>query len=136
MRIFLDANILFSAAGSAGSVHRFVHQLLGAGHVLCVDAYVLEEARRNLAAKREGGEAALAALLKRLKIVPAQPYGAAVDALTFLPEKDRPVLAAAIRARCDALVTGDIAHFGSLYGKSVQGVKIHSPRSLYQAVFG
>ena len=136
MRIFLDANILFCAAGSAGAVRRFVLQLRDAGHVLCVDAYVIEEARRNLAAKRDGGEAALAALLKRLKTVPAQPYGAAVDALTFLPEKDRPVLAAAIRASCDALVTGDLAHFGSRYGKSVQGVKIHSPRSLYQAVFG
>ena len=136
MRIFLDANILFSAAGSAGALRGFVLQLLDAGHVLCIDAYVIEEARRNLAAKREGGEAALAALLKRLKTVPAQPYGAAVDALTFLPEKDRPVLAAAIRGKCEALVTGDIADFGPLFGKTVQGVKIHSPRSLFQAVFG
>ena len=136
MRIFLDANILFSAAGSAGAVRGFVLQLIEAGHDLCVDAYVVEEARRNLAAKRQGGEAALAELLKRLNSVPARPLGAALVALTFLPEKERPVLAAAIQAKCDALVTGDIAHFGSLYGKSVQGVKIHSPRSLYQAVFG
>jgi predicted nucleic acid-binding protein len=136
VRIFLDANILFSAAGSAGAVRRFVLLLLDAGHDLCVDAYVVEEARRNLAVKRQGGEAALAGLLKRMKTVPARPHVAALDALTVLPEKDRPVLAAAIQARCDALVTGDIAHFGPLYGKAVHGVKIHSPQSLYRALFG
>jgi len=136
VQIFLDANILFSAAGFAGAVRRFVHLLLDAGHVLCADGYVIEEARRNLAAKRAGHEAEFHALLKRLKIVPAGPQGAAVEALTMLPEKDRPVLAAAIRAKCDALVTGDATHFGRLFGKSVHGVTIHSTRSLYRAVFG
>lgn len=35
---------------------------------------------------------------------------------------------------CDALVTGDRTHFGSFYGKTLGGVKIHSPRSLAEAV--
>ena len=117
-------------------MRRFVHELLDAGHVLCADGYVIEEARRNLAAKKHRSEADLEALLKRLTIIPAQPLGDAIDALTVLPQKDRPVLAAAIRARCDALMTGDVAHFGRLLGKSVQGVTIHSPRSLYAAAFG
>ena len=47
-----------------------------------------------------------------------------------LPEKDRPVLAAAIRYECDALVTGDRTHFGALYGRTIQGVTIHSPQSI------
>jgi len=132
VRIFLDANVLFSAAGSVGAVRRFVNLLLDAGHVLCADGYVIEEARRNLAAKRPGHEADLHALLKKLNVVHAQPHGAEVDALSMLPEKDRPVLAAAIRARCDALVTGDAAHFGGLFGKSVHGVAIHSTRSLFE----
>jgi hypothetical protein len=51
-----------------------------------------------------------------------------------LPEKDWPVLAAAIRLRCETLVTGDRAHFGALYGKTVNGVSIYSPRSLAKAV--
>ena len=50
------------------------------------------------------------------------------------PEKDRPVLAAAIRHRCAALVTGDRTHFGPLFGKTVRGVTLHSPRSLAEAV--
>jgi len=40
------------------------------------------------------------------------------------------VSAAAIGARCDALMTGDRTHFGSGYGKRCGGVAVHSPRSL------
>jgi hypothetical protein len=47
-----------------------------------------------------------------------------------LPDKDKPVLAAALRHRCSILVTGDQSHFGALYGKPLQGVTVHSPRSL------
>lgn len=50
--------------------------------------------------------------------------------IAWLPEKDRPVLAAATRLRCDALVTGDRTHFGAGYGRRFSGVMIHSPRSL------
>jgi hypothetical protein len=46
------------------------------------------------------------------------------------------VLAAAIRHRCDALVTGDRTHFGRLYGKVIHGVAIHSPRSIAEALLG
>jgi hypothetical protein len=41
-----------------------------------------------------------------------------------------PVVAAAVRLACDALVSGDRTHFGALHGKELLGVAIHSPRSL------
>jgi hypothetical protein len=44
------------------------------------------------------------------------------------------VLAAAMQLGCEALVTGDRTHFGAFYGKTFGGVKIHSPRSLAEAV--
>jgi len=44
------------------------------------------------------------------------------------------VLAAAIRHGCAALVTGDRSHFGPLYGKTIRGVTIHSPRSIAEAL--
>ena len=53
MRIFLDANILFSAARSAGAVRQLVQALQAGGHSLVADAYVGEEARRNLASKAQ-----------------------------------------------------------------------------------
>ena len=34
----------------------------------------------------------------------------------------------------DALMTGDRTHFGKLYGTTIEGVTIHSPRSLADAV--
>jgi predicted nucleic acid-binding protein len=44
-----------------------------------------------------------------------------------LVEKDRPILAAAIAASVDYLVTGDKSHFAHLYGNRVSGVQIISP---------
>jgi hypothetical protein len=54
----------------------------------------------------------------------------------ILPEKDRPVLAAAIHHHCDILVTGDRTHFGPFYGKTIQGVSVLSPAMLAEAVLG
>ena len=54
----------------------------------------------------------------------------------WLPEKDRPVLKAAIALRCDALVTGDRADFGSGFGRTFGGVTIHAPADLARVVLG
>lgn len=134
MRIFLDANVIFSAAKSDGAVRELLSRLHASGHGLCADGYVIAEARRNLALKDAVALAALEALLPRLEVAPFQPAQLPADAFKLLPEKDRPVLAAAIRLRCDALVTGDRTHFGALYGRTIAGVTIHSPRSLAEAL--
>lgn len=128
--MFLDANVLFSAAKSEGAVRRLLELLTAEGHVLCADGYVAEEARRNLSAKGPTSLAVLAALLDRLEVAPAQADPDSMAEARALPEKDRPVLVAAARLQCDALVTGDRAHFGPFYGRSLCGVAIHSPRSL------
>lgn len=130
MRIFLDANVLFSAAKSDGAVTRLLDLLLEAGHVCWVDGYVVEEARRNLAAKAPGRDATLQALLQKMKTAELHPSGPSAAAAIALAEKDRPVLAAAMRSGCEALVTGDRTHFGRFYGKTLGGVTIHSPRPL------
>ena len=136
MRVFLDANILFSAAKSDGAVRALVSLLCDRGHECWVDAYVVAEARRNLASKGPQAVQVLQALLGRLQIAPAALVTGTAVELDWLPPKDRPVLAAAIRLGCDALVTGDRKHFGSAYGQQVGGVTIHSPRSLAEAVLG
>jgi predicted nucleic acid-binding protein len=134
MRIFLDANVLFSAAKSDGAVRRLLALLIGAGHECWADGYVVEEARRNLLAKAPESASALGAVLARVRLAAAQPHPATSAAMAAVPEKDRPVLAAAIRLECDALVTGDRTHFGSFYGKRLGGVKIYSPRLLAEAL--
>jgi uncharacterized protein len=134
MRIFLDANILFSAAKSAGAVRELLARAHAGGQTLCMDGYVLAEARRNLQAKGAEALAALEVLLSHLEVAPFQTTELPPDAATLLPEKDRPVFAAAIRLGCEALVTGDRTHFGALYGKTIGGVTIHSPRSLTEVL--
>src|SRR5471030_3177969 len=136
MRVFLDANILFSAAKSDGAVRELLRLLLHSDHECWVDDYVVIEARRNLAAKAPDALIALEALLMRLRISPAQAPGQELKVVNWLPEKDRTVLAAAMRLRCDALVTGDRTHFGTGYGKVFSEVTIHSPRSLAEQLFG
>lgn len=136
MLIFLDANVLFSAAKSNGAVRLLVHRLLDAGHECVADEYVLTEARRNLASKGPEALVALDALLVRLHVHASTTNapGVALEVADWLPEKDRPVLYAAMRLKCDALVTGDRTHFGPGYGKSFGGVTIHSPRSLAEVL--
>ncbi len=134
MRIFLDANVLFSAAKSDGAVRQLLILLEKSGHECCVDGYVIEEARRNLAAKAPDDVVALAKLLLRMTKADTQRSDAALEASLPLPIKDQPVLAAAIHQNCAALVTGDRTHFGPLYGRMIHGVTIHSPRSLAEAL--
>jgi hypothetical protein len=107
--IFLDANILFSAAYGMIASH-----------------YVVEEARRNL--EKANQRIALEKCLSQVKLVPeADPEMACP---VPLPEKDRPVLMAAIIARADCLVTGDLLHFGPFLGQRIQGVMICRLRDL------
>ena len=134
MRIFLDANVLFSAAKSDGAVRQLLRLLEKSGHECCADGYVIEEARRNLLAKAPDRVVVLDGLLSRMTTAGAQRVDAALETSLPLPAKDRPVLSAAIRQRCSALVTGDRTHFGPLYGRTIHGVTIHSPRSLAEAL--
>ena len=136
MRIFLDANVLFSAARSKGAIRQLLAALQTAGHTLVADQYVAIEARRNVAAKA-GSEAVndLQTLLSRIALSAVQYPPLAQAPVLWLPEKDRPVLVAAMALKCDALVTGDRTHFGPGYGKTFDGVTLYSPAQLAQALF-
>ena len=134
MRIFLDANVLFSAAKSDGAVRQLCRWLLDAGHECWADDYVVAEAHRNLATKGPEAQSVLDILLERVHVAAAHAPGPGTKNTDWLPEKDRPVLAAAMRLKCEALVTGDRAHFAKGYGRAFDGVTIHSPRSLAQAL--
>jgi len=136
MRIFLDANVLFSAAKSAGAIRQLIRALQADGHALVADEYVATEARRNIAGKaRADSQVYLQNLLSQIEIGAAHFPSNAHLAVHWLPEKDRPVLMAAIALRCDALLTGDRTHFGTGYGQTFDGVTIYAPAQLAMAVF-
>ena len=138
-RIFLDANILFSAAKSAGAVRELLGDLHADGARLVVDAYVTAEARRNIAIKADAAsQRYLEALLNAIETATAYPQmqdDQFAHLVGWLPEKDRPVLRAAIASRCDALVTGDRKDFGSGFGRSFGGVVIYAPAQLVLSVW-
>ena len=137
MRIFLDANILFSAAKSNGAVRQLLSDLHSNGSSLVADGYVATEARRNIAAKATGDAVDyLEALLSRIEVSGVHPGAALSSFADWLPEKDRPVLLAAIVLKCDALLTGDRTHFGAGYGKAFDGVTVYSPAQLALTVWG
>ena len=134
MRVFLDANVLFSAAKSDGAINELLALLARAGHECWADGYVIEEARRNVLAKSPERMQALDRILSHMRTAATRRVDAALEASLPHPPKNRPVLAAAIHCRCDALVTGDRTHFGALYGRTIHGVSVHSPRSLAEAL--
>jgi len=129
MRIFLDANVLFSAGKSNGAVRSFLVQLKVFGHTLVADGYVVGEARRNLEVKFPTAMEDFSALIKQVEASTKVSGPLRPEIAPRLPEKDRPVLAASIHHQCQVLLTGDKTHFGPLYGQTIEGVELHSPAS-------
>jgi predicted nucleic acid-binding protein len=135
VRVFLDANILFSAARSDGAVRQLLRITMTAGHECWVDPYVVAEARRNLEVKAPDSDIVLDRMLSKCLTGAFLPMDSDMNTvLGTLPVDDRPVLAAAIRLRCDVLITGDKRHFGMLYGRRIRGVTVHSPASFFSSV--
>jgi len=120
-RLFLDANVLFSAAYRSDTGLLELWKLREV--VLCSSRYALEEARINLS--NEVQRTRLVRLAGRVRLFEAGerelPHGVA------LPEKDVPILLAAIEANATHLLTGDIRHFGSFFGKRVEGILVLPP---------
>ena len=88
--------------------------------------YALEEARRNLAAKFPKGIKALERLARRCEV----SFQLTTVLEVELPLKDMPILGGAIAGGATHLLTGDERDFGRLWGKTIQGVKVVSPRML------
>ncbi len=121
MRIFLDANVVFSASNIGSSIARLVHQARQL-HELVTSDFAMEEARRNILLKRPQWFDDFNALSSRLEHVTSVLF----DLPIVLSEKDRPILCTAIATRCEVLTTGDKTHFGPFYGATVEGVLILS----------
>ena len=123
-RIFLDANILFSVAYGSPGLNRLWELARQKGCMLFASHFVVEEARRNLFHPEQIKR--LKNYLSEVRIVPeADPT---LPCPIDLPEKDRPVLMAAISMRANYLMTGDLTHFGKYFGQTLNGVKIWRPR--------
>jgi predicted nucleic acid-binding protein len=123
--LFLDANVLISAAWKEESEMALIWQMEGIR--LITSNYVMGEVQRNL--HQVGQIERLRTLMRTVRIVSFEKLPDLPEA-SALPEKDRPVLVGAILAQANHLVSGDKRHFGSLYGKTIRGVRITAPIEL------
>lgn len=106
MRLVLDTNVLIAAFVARGHCHELLEHAARA-HELFTSPYILEEFRSKLTGKlrvpSEAAEEAIELELSRMQLVDPAP----------LPEPvcrdadDDPILATAVAAGADCLVTGD-----------------------------
>ena len=124
-RIFLDANVLFSAAyrPNAG-LTRLWH--LDKVELVTSD-YAAQEATVNLTEKDQ--RVRLTKLLEKVRMITAvAPLPPGVQ----LPEKDQPILQAALQAQATHLLTGDKEHFGPYFGRNLGGVLVLPPAEYFE----
>jgi len=136
MKLFLDANVIFTAAYSAQGLSRGLFRLAAIGKcAFCTSAFAHEEAVRNIHNKAPEKLADLTVLMKQVDILP-EPHPQWVIRVARLPlsGKDAPVLAAALQGKVDIFVTGDRRDFGHLFGQVLEGVKVLTPADALEAV--
>jgi uncharacterized protein len=122
LRLFIDANVLISAAWKDGSKVARLWQIPNVE--LITSNYVVAECKRNLPYTEQQirlGQFLLEVRILQFERVPVLQNPPA------LPEKDQHVLAAAVLSRADFLVTGDRKHFGAWYGTRILGLRVEPP---------
>ena len=120
-RVFLDANVLFSASYREDVGLLRLWQL--SDMELITSFYALSEAQQNAVS------VAQLSRLNQLPLIVAMPVWTQ-DRLpdgVAIADKDKPILLDAINARATHLLTGDKRHFGALYGRIISGVLIQPP---------
>jgi predicted nucleic acid-binding protein len=120
-RLFLDANVLFSAAyrPNAGLLQFWKLKDV----ILCSSHYAVEEARINLS--QEVQKSRLTRLATNIQLFDA--ISVKLPRGVSLPEKDLPILLAAMAARATHLITGDLRHFGPYFGRTIENVLVLPP---------
>ena len=111
-RVFIDASVFFAAIYSPSGSARDLLRLAMEGKVnLVISQNILEEVERNILKKAPQASGYYHALLATLALeMVSAPAQAAVDAVEYVAEKDAHVIAAAIEAKPDYLVTYDQKH--------------------------
>lgn len=120
-RLFLDANVLFSAAYRSNAGLLQFWKLSDV--TLCSSRYAFEEARINLI--EDAQRLRLARLARSIQFFEAASRQQAAE--ISLPEKDWPIFLAARDARATHLISGDVRHFGAYFGKRIDGILIVTP---------
>lgn len=137
IRVFLDANVLYSAADSPDGLNAALFKVAGRRDnvELLANRYVWSEADIHL---MDNGLAQARTELQRLvdndlSIEAGAPFALTLRMRPYVPTDpaDTPVLAGAVSAGADWLVTSDRKDFDHLYGTTVEGVLVLRPRQAF-----
>ncbi len=130
MRVFLDTNVLASAAATRGLCSDLFREVL-ASHELIISRQVLSELRRVLKSQFRAPQDLIDDFSELLSedteiAKPGDPLK-----VNIKDKDDLPILSAAIAAKAEVFVTGDkeILDLGQ-----VQQMKIMSPRQFWEAL--
>jgi len=117
-RVFLDANVLYSAAylERSGLAQLWVLK----DTTPLSSAYTIEEARRNLVMDRAEAIPRFKQLVAAVSIYDALQGFKLPDNIRLNP-KDQPILLSTIHGKADYLLTGDARPFEHLYGQRIEG---------------
>ena len=127
VKVFLDANILFSAA-AGGPSFKLLWELSSKGHLRLVTTQrCADEAAFNLQVKKPEALGRLPALLAAVERT-AVPKALLSWAGDYVVGKDAHVLAAAEGCKADVLLTGDRKHFGKLMSDGRLRLRVRTVR--------
>ena len=115
IKLFLDANVLFTAAHNSKGKAAFLIELGRQGSwEVVTSSYAYDEAARNIRLKFPERQAALESIITAVKIIPT---GAGDHCPIELRKKDRPTFESALLAQATHLLTGDFRDFGVYMNK-------------------
>lgn len=135
-RVFVDANVLIAGADSRSGASNALLQLAEVGLLkLVVSRQVLDEAERNVRKKLPRALPTLAAVLAQLpmEIVPDPTDEECMRWAGIIELKDTPIVAAAVLAGVDRLVTLNSKDFTPVVAETI-GIQIQSPGHLIQDI--
>lgn len=131
MKVFLDANILFSSSLEGSILHGFLSGIQTKVSFYS-NEHALIEAQRNLKIKFPNRMHLLHQFTKQIEFVNSKSLSQAEMSKIqeLIRDKDVPILLGAYSASCSHLLTGDKRDFGRYFGERILGVKIVSPELL------
>ena len=131
MRVFLDTNVIVSGFGTRG-LSSDVVRLLMAEHELLTSEVVLEETQRVLTEKFGVPEAKAAEIDRLLRQHHVEPIPSSAPPVEVRDPDDAVVLASAISAEAEILITGDKDLLD--IAEKTDALQIMTPRAFWEEV--
>ncbi len=133
-RIFLDANVLFTATHNPRGKAAFIVELGRENHwTLYSSVYAVAEARYNLEIKFPERIPGFEILLDSIKMIKHQEKKTSLPGLN---EKDQPIFQAAMECSATHLITGDKKDFGKFMNKPGEtfSINIQTPSDFLKEI--